>query len=134
MIPRGPFGSCPRSLAELNEFYFFVVRPLEETLARIVWGDHAALLYHEYMYVCMGKRVAGDQFSTLLRTTLARFCDVDDVTPLVYRQLPVRIARECLALEAELLEAEEDAQDIETPDPPSPRRLFYNVATTPSTA
>lgn len=129
-VPRGPFGECPRGLAEINEFYYLVVRPVEEVLGRVVAGDKAALAYHEYMYVRMGSRVTEDQFSSLFRLTMSRFCGVDDMSPRVYRQIVVAIAREYLGSEFEIQEDEDDALALQQGHDPATRRLYYANDTT----
>jgi len=80
-------------LQTLQEKYLLVIRPVEELLALILWGQEARVLYHEYMYVEMGRRVDSDMFSRHLRSYLGEYVGADlGVEEL--RQITVTIMRE----------------------------------------
>ena len=83
----------PDRLAKLLEYYLVVFRPLETTLAGIIYGKDAAQLYHDYLYVERGERVSSKDFGQYFTTITAQYMNV----PLLmsyYRHAAIAIKRE----------------------------------------
>lgn len=58
-------------------FYYLVhIRPLEIFLAGQVYDQNTQSLYHNFLYVQMGKRVTPDQFSKAMSQETERYCGV----------------------------------------------------------
>jgi len=99
----------PPELAVLLRKYLLFIRPIEINFARRIWGQQAAELYHEYLYVSQGKRLQEDTFYRNFKEfTSATFKCRIGVRG--YRQMVITIARAYLGTEYELeLEEEDDA-------------------------
>jgi hypothetical protein len=99
----------PPELGQLYKLYLLIIRPVEIDLARRLWGQDAATLYHEYLYVINGVRLLEDQFYVQFkRWTEVYFKCLLGVRG--YRQSVVVVARAYLGTEYELeLEEEDDA-------------------------
>lgn len=83
---------------EVEEKYLLLIRPVEELIARELWGEEARVLYHEYMYVDMGTRVTPDQFSRRLGRYMKRLVGFP-VATLEWRHLAVAITREFIPVQ-----------------------------------
>lgn len=83
----------------LQEKYLIFVRPVEELIARELWGEEARVLYNEYMYVEMGKRVEPDMFSRHLKSFMEEFVGVS-IGVEELRQVSVSIMREYIPAES----------------------------------
>jgi hypothetical protein len=119
----------PPALQELLDYYIIVVRPLEIDLARLLWGTEVAVLYHEYLFVYMGKRMEEQQFSQALKVFSKKYFGCE-VGPRAYRQLVVAIARIYLGSEYEIYEEDweneqEDALAEQAGHSANTRRLHY---------
>jgi hypothetical protein len=118
----------PPELQEILDYYLLIIRPLEIDLARQLWGDKAAVLYHEYMFVYMGKRMEEEQFSQALKKFSRKYFGCE-VGPRAYRQLVVAIARVYLGSEYEIYEDDQekegDALAEQAGHSASTRRLHY---------
>lgn len=60
----------PTRLAQLLQKYLLIFRPLELVLANSIWGEAAMQVYHDYLYVDMGKKVNPEDFSQTLGLTI----------------------------------------------------------------
>lgn len=99
----------PPELCTLYKIYLVIIRPVEIDFARRLWGDDAATLYHEYLYVMNGDRLFEDHFYIQFkRWTGSYFKCAIGVRG--YRQAVIVVARAYLGTEYELqLEEEDDA-------------------------
>ena len=98
-------------LQTLQEKYLLVIRPVEELLALILWGQEARVLYHEYMYVEMGRRVDSDMFSRHLRSYLGEYVGADlGVEEL--RQITVTIMREYIPAQNHYMAVDHNVGDL----------------------
>ena len=119
----------PPELQQLLDYYLLIVRPLEIDLARLLWGEKTAVLYHEYMFVYMGKRMEEEQFSQALKHFSKKYFGCE-VGPRAYRQLVIAIARVYLGSEYEIYEDDQereegDALAEQAGHSASTRRLHY---------
>lgn len=99
----------PPELAHLFLLYLVIIRPVEVNFARRLWGQDAAELYNEYLYITNGRRLEEHMFYPLFKDfTLHYFQCCIGVRG--YRQMVVVIARAYLGTEYELeVEEDEDA-------------------------
>ena len=98
-------------LQDLQETYLIVIRPVEELIARELWGEEARVLYHEYMYVEMGQRVDPDMFSRHLRSYLDKYIGADlGVEEL--RQISVSVMREYVPAQSHYMVADNIVGDL----------------------
>ncbi|KAF8057950.1 hypothetical protein FPV67DRAFT_1429157, partial [Lyophyllum atratum] len=100
---------CHKRLSNLFARYLLFVRPVEIDFAHIIWADaKIRVMYQEFLWVEMGKRVTPEDFSNSLRGFLVDSCGGVDAGGRDYRQLAVAIARTYLGSEFEIDEEEED--------------------------
>lgn len=95
-------------MATLFRIYLLLIRPVEIDFARRLWGQQAADLYNEYLFLTMGKRLLEDFFYKEFKVfTEGYFQCRTGVRG--YRQMIVLVARAYLGSEYELeLENEDD--------------------------
>jgi DEAD/DEAH box helicase len=99
-------SKLPPELQELVDFYLLVIRQLEVDLARKLWGEEVAVLYHEYFFMHFGKRMTESQFSSTLQSVSETYFGTS-LTIRPYRQLVVLIAKVYLGSEYEIYEEDE---------------------------
>lgn len=85
-------------IQELEEIYLLLIRPVEELIGFELWGEEARVLYHEYMYVDMGKRVTADQFSRRLAQYMKDLVGFE-IGTLEWRHIAVAIMREFIQVQ-----------------------------------
>jgi hypothetical protein len=94
-----------------QEQYMILIRPVEELIARELWGEEARVLYHEYMYVEMGQRVDADMFSRHLRAYLDKYIGADlGIEEL--RQLSVSVMREFIPAKSHYMVMDNNVGDL----------------------
>ncbi|KAF8054082.1 hypothetical protein FPV67DRAFT_1442194, partial [Lyophyllum atratum] len=100
---------CHDLLSNFFARYLLFVRPVEIDFAHIIWPDpEIRIMYEEFLWVEMGRRVTAEDFSKSLRNFLVASCGGVDAGGRDYRQLAVAIARTYLGSEFEIDEEEED--------------------------
>jgi hypothetical protein len=100
---------------------------VEIDFARRLWGQDAAALYHEYLYVVNGKRMNEDMFYTLFKGFSDKYFKCR-IGVRGYRQMIVTVARAYLGTEYELeLEEEDDALIRQRGHGPLADRRCYGV-------
>jgi hypothetical protein len=98
---------CNPRIQRLMERYLLVVRPMEQDFAYLLWGEEAKILYKEYLYMDLGRRMTDTAFSQHLRHVMKTKANCD-VGGHDYRQLVVQIGRVFLGSEHEMDDEEED--------------------------
>jgi DEAD/DEAH box helicase len=99
----------PPELCQLVRKYLLIIRPVEINFARRLWGNDTANLYHEYLYVIMGKRLLEDIFYVEFKDLTMTYFNVK-LGVRGYRQVVITIARAYLGSEYEL-DVEEEEMD-----------------------
>lgn len=66
----------PPEIGQHLLYYLVHIRPLEIFLATQVYGQEAQSLYHDFLYVQMGKRVTPDQLSKAMSEETEKYCGV----------------------------------------------------------
>jgi hypothetical protein len=77
----------------LEEEYLINLRPLEEILAYILWGNDARLLYREFLFVRMGQRIDERRWYKRFPTLFKEHYGVD-FTVKEYREFAIAVMRE----------------------------------------
>ena len=97
----------PPELCRLYITYLLIIRPVEINFARRLWGQDAATLYHEYLYVMNGARLLEERFYVQFKEWTGDYfrCTIGVRG---YRQSVITVARAYLGTEYELEVEEED--------------------------
>ena len=95
----------PPEMEEVLHTYLLLIRPVEIEFARHLWGQQAAALYNEYMWVTMDQRLMEERFSKELESFSQKYFDCA-LTVRPYRQIVVALSRAYLGSEAECEEEE----------------------------
>jgi hypothetical protein len=98
-------------LQGLQEKYMILFRPVEEVIALELWGEEARVLYHEYMYVEMGRRVDSDMFSRHLQSYLKDYIGAD-INVEELRQLSVGVMREYIPAQSHYMVEDSNVGDL----------------------
>jgi hypothetical protein len=98
-------------LRTLQEKYLILARPVEELIARVLWGEEAGVLYHEYMYVEMGRRVDPEMFSRHLRSYLETYIGAG-IGVEELRQISVSIMREYIPAQSHYMVMDQNVGDL----------------------
>jgi DEAD/DEAH box helicase len=115
----------PPELQTLLEFYLLAIRPVEIDLARKLYGDDQALLFHEFLFVQHGKKIPEESFSHVLQIISNDYFDCSNLRIRSYRHCVIGFARHFLGTEYDIEEDEDDALAQQAGHGPSIRRSIY---------
>ncbi|KAH0582235.1 hypothetical protein H2248_011880 [Termitomyces sp. 'cryptogamus'] len=101
----------PPELSTIFHQYLLLIRPVEEIFARNLWSDPVSDLYHEYLYLCLGRRLTEESFYSTFKALAEDFFAVR-IGVRGYRQMIVVVARTYLGSEYELDVEEEESDSL----------------------